>query len=142
MHRQSRHAISCIGSPRIAAALRQYPEQAEWELQRWRYNYDILPPAHKALLSHLPAKFDAAKNAARTNAHFFKARRTHAVHAARSHPLQAMMSIYHEDNHTVAPHLAIANAAADEWMQHTPRASGADMDKVRYCDGGTVTSAL
>lgn len=42
-----------------------------------------------------------------------------------------MMSIYHEDNPTVAPHLAIANAAADEWMQHTPRASGADMDKVR-----------
>lgn len=48
-----------------------------------------------------------------------------------SYPLQAMMSIYHEDNPTVAPHLAIANAAADEWMQHTPRASGADMDKVR-----------
>lgn len=57
---------------RIAAALRQYPEQAEWELQRWRYNYDVLPTAHKAILPHLPAKFAAAKDAARTNTHFFK----------------------------------------------------------------------
>lgn len=42
------------------------------------------------------------------------------------------MSIYQADSPSVAPHLAIANDAADEWQQHTPRANGADMDKVRY----------
>ncbi len=155
-------------SHRIAAAMRQYQDHAEWEIQRWAYNYSVLPPSHKALLSHLPCKFAAAQQAAQTNTHFFKvcwcintivitmhvysmhsihARGVHLIHPCHpSHPpkhptlsttitllntTQALLSIYHEDNHSVAPHLAIANAAADEWQEHTPRANGTDMEKVR-----------
>lgn len=90
-------------SYRIAAALRQYKDHAEWEIQRWAYNYSVLPPAHKAILSHLPLKLLAAQQAAQTNAHFFKVH-THAH-------IQSVFTVYtmttthqHTPYHTITQH--------------------------------------
>ena len=93
----------------------EYQADAEWELQRWEYNYSLLPPQHRALLPGLPAKFAAARQCVQVNQYFIK----------------TMLMVFDEDL-GAPPHLAGASAAAAEYSATTNgRVSPQDVDKVR-----------
>ena len=51
--------------------MREYGRDLGWEIVRWEENYEKLSEAEQALLSHLPGKFEAAKDAVENNDSFF-----------------------------------------------------------------------
>ncbi|KAG2487879.1 hypothetical protein HYH03_013461 [Edaphochlamys debaryana] len=83
---------------RIILAFRDYPQSAEWEVARWQFNYTQLPPHHKALVPHLPAKLAAARRAAQTNAFFIKSLLQAFSPEAASGPLPPSSMLPHPEN--------------------------------------------
>ena len=104
-----------IYSCRITHALSEYQADAEWEVQRWEYNYSLLAPQHRALLPGLLAKLAAARQCIQVNQYF----------------ITTMLMVFDEDL-GAPPHLAGASAAAAEYAATTNgRVSPQDLDKVR-----------
>ncbi|XP_027343142.1 carnosine N-methyltransferase-like [Abrus precatorius] len=55
---------------RIISAYLNYPDAAEEDVRRYERSYRKLPPAHKALLSHYPQKFQRLRRCISVNSHF------------------------------------------------------------------------
>ncbi|CAN1256149.1 Carnosine N-methyltransferase [Linum perenne] len=55
---------------RIITAYLNYPEAAEDDVKRYERSYRKLSPAHKALLSHYPMKFQKLRRCISMNSHF------------------------------------------------------------------------
>ncbi len=51
--------------------MREYGRDLGWEIVRWEENYEKLSVEDQTLLSHLPGKFEAAKDAVENNESFF-----------------------------------------------------------------------
>ena len=96
-------------------ALRKYGEHLGWDILRWEDNFGKLSAEHQALLSHLPAKFEAAKEAAEVNESFFE------------DLLSAFDPKQVED---VPPHFRRGNEFAD--MLGNQSCGQQDVEKVRY----------
>eukprot|EP00879_Flechtneria_rotunda_P030600 GHRR01033258.1.p1 GENE.GHRR01033258.1~~GHRR01033258.1.p1 ORF type:complete len:205 (+),score=56.10 GHRR01033258.1:394-1008(+) len=58
---------------KIIFAFRQYAQCTEMEICRWEQNYRALSARHRTILSHLPAKAAAARQAVQQNQLFVKA---------------------------------------------------------------------
>lgn len=93
----------------------EYAADGEWEVARWEYNYNLLPPRHRALLPGLPAKCAAARQCLAVNQFFLK----------------TMLAVFDEDL-GAPPHLAGAGVAAAEYAATVQgRVSPQDVEKVR-----------
>ncbi|KAK4593975.1 hypothetical protein RGQ29_017875 [Quercus rubra] len=55
--RKAEEALEVKSLRRIVGAYLNYPDAAEEDVKRYERSYKKLPPAHKALLSHYPLKF-------------------------------------------------------------------------------------
>ncbi|XP_057754065.1 uncharacterized protein LOC130973518 [Arachis stenosperma] len=55
---------------RIISAYLNYPDAAEEDVSRYERSFRKLPPAHKALLSHYPQKFQRLRRCIAVNSHF------------------------------------------------------------------------
>ncbi|KAG8647435.1 hypothetical protein MANES_09G077000v8 [Manihot esculenta] len=55
---------------RIISAYLNYPDAAEEDVKRYERSFKKLPPAHKALLSHYPLKFQRLRRCISMNAYF------------------------------------------------------------------------
>ncbi|KAJ9185131.1 hypothetical protein P3X46_004793 [Hevea brasiliensis] len=55
---------------RIISAYLNYPDAAEEDVKRYERSFKKLPPAHKALLSHYPSKFQRLRRCISMNSHF------------------------------------------------------------------------
>ncbi|RDX66829.1 Carnosine N-methyltransferase, partial [Mucuna pruriens] len=55
---------------RIVSAYLNYPDAAEEDVRRYERSFRKLPPAHKALLSHYPRKFQRLRWCISMNSHF------------------------------------------------------------------------
>ncbi|KAL4444929.1 hypothetical protein ABPG77_003979 [Micractinium sp. CCAP 211/92] len=104
---------------RVAHALRHYRSGAEWEVARWERNLRLLSERHRALVPRLADKILEAQQCIYRNQLF----------------ISAVLDMFEEESGYCPPHLAPANAAADE---HEARVGGGggvlpgDHDKARY----------
>lgn len=55
---------------RVISAYLDYPQAAEEDIRRWERSYSKLSPAHKALLPHLPKKYEDLRRCFKTNTYF------------------------------------------------------------------------
>ncbi|KEH35166.1 carnosine N-methyltransferase isoform X2 [Medicago truncatula] len=55
---------------RIISAYLNYPDAADEDVRRYERSFRKLPPAHKALLSHYPLKFQRLRRCISLNSHF------------------------------------------------------------------------
>lgn len=136
------HRPSC----RIAHACRHYRSSASFEVARWRHNLGLLSERHKALVPRLADKVGArllwafidglhpptlpslAPSAPPSPTQITEAQQC----IYRNHLfLSAMLAMFEEGSELAPPHLATANAAADE-LEETAGAAvaPADHDKV------------
>lgn len=63
-------ALEARSLRRIISAYLNYPEAAEEDVRRYERSFRKLPPEHKALLSHLPAKYDKLRWCVSRNSYF------------------------------------------------------------------------
>lgn len=68
--RKYEEALEIKSLRRIISAYLNYPEAAEEDLKRYERSFRRLPPAHKALLSHLPLKFQRLRRCISENSYF------------------------------------------------------------------------
>ncbi|KAG2448211.1 hypothetical protein HYH02_006796 [Chlamydomonas schloesseri] len=106
---------------RIILTFRDYQQSAEWEVARWQSNYAQLPPHHKALIPHQPAKLAAARAAVNTNMFFIK----------------SLLQAFDPDcaSGPLPPHLMVPPALRgpdDGEDGCSARVNANDIDKVRY----------
>ncbi|KAI7842414.1 hypothetical protein COHA_004053 [Chlorella ohadii] len=102
---------------RVAHAVRHYRSGAGLEVARWQHNLNQLSEWHRAMVPQLAEKIAAARQCIYRN-HLF---------------LSAMLAMFEEDSGWAPPHLAPANAAADEYEDKVGAAvAPQDHDKVRY----------
>ncbi|PRW58988.1 UPF0586 C9orf41 [Chlorella sorokiniana] len=102
---------------RVAHALRHYRSGAGLEVARWQHNLNQLGERHRALVPQLPEKIAAARQCIYRN-HLF---------------LSSLLAMFEEDSGWAPPHLAPANAAADEYEDGVGAAvAPQDHEKVRY----------
>jgi hypothetical protein len=145
---------------RVAHAMRHYRAGAEWEVARWERNYWQLSPHHRAMIPRMPGKVlrEGHKLVHRLPA--FPTVRASASDATSS-PLQisearqciyrnhlflsALLSMFEEGPEGGAPpHLATANAAADEVDERVgSRVAPQDHDRARHAraDGAGMEAA-
>lgn len=103
---------------KIAHAFRKYQTESNHEINRWEYNYSRLSLDHRSLLSNLPPKITAARQAVYQNSLFFKS---------------LLQTLSPDHNPAAPPPLACANQGADEYAAlHNNQVSPVDADKVRY----------
>ncbi|WMV31740.1 hypothetical protein MTR67_025125 [Solanum verrucosum] len=68
--REFEEALEVKSLRRIISAYLNYPEAAEEDVKRWERSLTKLPPHHKALLSHLPSKFQKLRWCITENSYF------------------------------------------------------------------------
>uniref|UniRef100_A0A1S4BFL5 Carnosine N-methyltransferase n=2 Tax=Nicotiana TaxID=4085 RepID=A0A1S4BFL5_TOBAC len=68
--RKLEEALEVKSLRRIISAYLNYPEAAEEDVKRWERSFRKLPPRHKALLSHLPSKFQKLRWCIAQNSYF------------------------------------------------------------------------
>lgn len=68
--RQLEEALEIQSLRRIISAYLNYPDAAERDVRRYERSFRKLPPAHKALLSHYPLKFQRLRRCIAMNSHF------------------------------------------------------------------------
>ncbi|XP_047256446.1 carnosine N-methyltransferase isoform X3 [Capsicum annuum] len=68
--RKVEEALEVKSLRRIISAYLNYPEAAEEDVKRWERSLTKLPPHHKALLSHLPLKFQKLRWCIAQNSYF------------------------------------------------------------------------
>ncbi|XP_008378352.3 uncharacterized protein [Malus domestica] len=70
--RQSKleEALEIKSLRRIISAYLNYPEASEEDVRRYERSFRMLPPAHKALLSHYPLKFQRLRRCISVNSYF------------------------------------------------------------------------
>ncbi|XP_010522306.1 PREDICTED: carnosine N-methyltransferase-like [Tarenaya hassleriana] len=68
--RKLEEALEAKSLRRIISAYLNYPEASEEDVRRWERSYRKLPPAHKALLSHYPIKFQGLRRCISMNSYF------------------------------------------------------------------------
>ncbi|XP_016486457.2 uncharacterized protein LOC107806745 [Nicotiana tabacum] len=68
--RKLEEALEVKSLRRIISAYLNYPEAAEEDVKRWERSFRKLPPRHKALLSHLPLKFQKLRWCIAQNSYF------------------------------------------------------------------------
>ncbi|MCD7456162.1 hypothetical protein HAX54_030777 [Datura stramonium] len=68
--RKFEEALEVKSLRRIISAYLNYPEAAEEDVKRWERSLTKLPPHHKALLSHLPLKFQKLRWCIAQNSYF------------------------------------------------------------------------
>eukprot|EP01025_Chloroclados_australasicus_P065714 TRINITY_DN8955_c0_g1_i1.p1 TRINITY_DN8955_c0_g1~~TRINITY_DN8955_c0_g1_i1.p1 ORF type:complete len:446 (-),score=33.14 TRINITY_DN8955_c0_g1_i1:380-1606(-) len=102
---------------RIVHAMRNYYQDASWEVNRWETNYGKLSDNHKLKLQHIPTKIKAARQAIQLNQQFFN----------------LLLSGFDPDSSGSVPqHFAEANAAGEQYGNKNQMVSAMDSDKVRY----------
>ncbi|KAK7393814.1 hypothetical protein VNO78_22378 [Psophocarpus tetragonolobus] len=85
---------------RIISAYLNYPDAAEEDVRRYERSYRKLPPAHKALLSHYPRKFQRLRWCISMNSHFI-----FGMLQAFEPPLDMSQDIdFSEDPHSESAH--------------------------------------
>ncbi|XP_010557022.1 PREDICTED: carnosine N-methyltransferase-like isoform X2 [Tarenaya hassleriana] len=70
LHRKLEEALEAKSLRRIISAYLNYPEASEEDVKRWERSFRKLPPAHKALLSHYPIKFQNLRRCISMNSYF------------------------------------------------------------------------
>ncbi|KAK7841368.1 carnosine n-methyltransferase [Quercus suber] len=68
--RKAEEALEVKSLRRIISAYLNYPDAAEEDVKRYERSYKKLPPAHKALLSHFPLKFQRIRRCVSINSYF------------------------------------------------------------------------
>ncbi|XP_015888654.2 uncharacterized protein LOC107423585 isoform X1 [Ziziphus jujuba] len=68
--RRLEEALEVKSLRRIISAYLNYPDAAEEDVNRYERSFKKLPPAHKALLSHYPMKFQRLRRCISTNSYF------------------------------------------------------------------------
>uniref|UniRef100_A0A5B7BHX1 carnosine N-methyltransferase n=1 Tax=Davidia involucrata TaxID=16924 RepID=A0A5B7BHX1_DAVIN len=68
--RKLEEALEIKSLRRIISAYLNYPDAAEEDVKRYERSFKRLPPAHKALLSHLPLKFQRLRRCISKNSFF------------------------------------------------------------------------
>ncbi|XP_022936053.1 carnosine N-methyltransferase-like isoform X2 [Cucurbita moschata] len=68
--RKLEEALEIKSLRRIVSAYLNYPEASEEDVKRYERSFNRLPPAHKALLSHFPLKFERLRRCISTNSYF------------------------------------------------------------------------
>ncbi|KAL0008556.1 hypothetical protein SO802_010058 [Lithocarpus litseifolius] len=68
--RKVEEALEVKSLRRIISAYLNYPDAAEEDVKRYERSYKKLPPAHKALLSHYPLKFQRIRRCVSINSYF------------------------------------------------------------------------
>ncbi|KAI5339900.1 PREDICTED: carnosine N-methyltransferase [Prunus dulcis] len=68
--RKLEEALEVKSLRRIISAYLNYPEAAEEDVRRYERSFKILPPSHKALLSHYPLKFQRLRRCISVNSYF------------------------------------------------------------------------
>ncbi|XP_048139106.1 carnosine N-methyltransferase-like isoform X3 [Rhodamnia argentea] len=68
--RKLEEALEAKSLRRIISAFLNYPEAAEEDVKRYERSFRKLPPAHKALLSHYPQKFQRLRQCISANSYF------------------------------------------------------------------------
>ncbi|KAK9286014.1 hypothetical protein L1049_025217 [Liquidambar formosana] len=68
--RKLEEALEVKSLRRIISAYLNYPDAAEEDVKRYERSYRKLPPAHKALLSHYPLKFQRLRRSISVNTFF------------------------------------------------------------------------
>lgn len=68
--RKFEEALEVKSLRRIISAYLNYPEAAEEDVKRWERSFAKLPPHHKALLSHIPLKFQKLRWCIAQNSYF------------------------------------------------------------------------
>ncbi|KAM5580228.1 hypothetical protein ABKV19_009794 [Rosa sericea] len=68
--RKLEEALEIKSLKRIISAYLNYPEAAEEDVRRYERSFKMLPPAHKALLSHYPSKFERLRRCISANSYF------------------------------------------------------------------------
>ncbi|CAK9325333.1 unnamed protein product [Citrullus colocynthis] len=68
--RKLEEALEVKSLRRIVSAYLNYPEASEEDVKRYERSFSKLPPAHKALLSHFPLKFERLRRCISTNSYF------------------------------------------------------------------------
>ncbi|XP_024183812.1 carnosine N-methyltransferase isoform X1 [Rosa chinensis] len=68
--RKLEEALEIKSLRRIISAYLNYPEAAEEDVRRYERSFKMLPPAHKALLSHYPSKFERLRRCISANSYF------------------------------------------------------------------------
>ncbi|XP_059664823.1 uncharacterized protein LOC132311108 [Cornus florida] len=68
--RKIEEALEIKSLRRIISAYVNYPDASEEDVKRYERSYKRLPPAHKALLSHLPSKFQRLRRCISKNSFF------------------------------------------------------------------------
>ncbi|XP_050380938.1 uncharacterized protein LOC126798136 [Argentina anserina] len=63
-------ALEIQSLKRIISAYLNYPEAAEEDVRRYERSFKMLPPTHKALLSHYPSKFERLRRCISANSYF------------------------------------------------------------------------
>ncbi|GMI76272.1 hypothetical protein like AT2G32170 [Hibiscus trionum] len=68
--RKLEEALEVKSLRRIITAYLNYPDAAEEDVRRYERSFKKLPPAHKALLSHYPSKFQDLRRCISMNSYF------------------------------------------------------------------------
>uniref|UniRef100_A0A2P2ME85 carnosine N-methyltransferase n=1 Tax=Rhizophora mucronata TaxID=61149 RepID=A0A2P2ME85_RHIMU len=68
--RKLEEALEVKSLRRIISAYLNYPESSEEDVKRYERSFRKLPPAHRALLSHYPSKFQRLRRCISTNSYF------------------------------------------------------------------------
>ncbi|PQQ05162.1 carnosine N-methyltransferase isoform X1 [Prunus yedoensis var. nudiflora] len=68
--RKLEEALEVKSLRRIISAYLNYPEAAEEDVRRYERSFKMLPPSHKALLSHYPLKFQRLRRCISVNSYF------------------------------------------------------------------------
>ncbi|KAK1303986.1 hypothetical protein QJS10_CPB11g01590 [Acorus calamus] len=69
-HSKLEEALEIKSLRRIISAYLNYPDAAEEDVRRYERSYDKLSPAHKALLPHLPVKYQRLRRCISINSYF------------------------------------------------------------------------
>ncbi|XP_021828289.1 carnosine N-methyltransferase-like [Prunus avium] len=68
--RKLEEALEVKSLRRIISAYLNYPEAAEEDVRRYERSFKMLPPSHKALMSHYPLKFQRLRRCISVNSYF------------------------------------------------------------------------
>ncbi|CAN6571351.1 unnamed protein product [Malus baccata var. baccata] len=68
--RKLEEALEIKSLRRIISAYLNYPEASEEDVRRYERSFRLLPPAHKAFLSHYPLKFQRLRRCISANSYF------------------------------------------------------------------------
>ncbi|KAK6152936.1 hypothetical protein DH2020_012575 [Rehmannia glutinosa] len=123
--RKLEEALEVKSLRRIISAYLNYPEAAEEDIRRYERYFRRLPLAHKALLSHLPLKFQKLRWCVSQNSYFI-----FEMLKAFEPPLDMSVDIDISEDQTMAN--ASDNRLLSSELNHFPCQFGSKSDKLHF----------